>query len=88
MDFKFESLPDRKLINGSAYLMDFGAMSSQEDAAIAEGKLLSAFGKPTSNGKSYENSLEYIIHATAENGESVILSVYSVGVIHIGAHQR
>lgn len=85
MDFTFESLQDENLMNGSSYFMDFGEMFSQEDAAIAEGKLLSAFGRPEFTSENYENSFNYIIRATAQNGESVILTVYSVGVVHIGA---
>ena len=68
--------------------MDFGEMNSQEDAAIAEGKLLSAFGQPEFTSENYENSFNYTIRATAENGESVILTVYGVGVVHIGAEQQ
>ena len=47
MKYTFESLQDENLMDGSSYFMDFGEMESQEDAAIAEGKLLSAFGQPT-----------------------------------------
>lgn len=68
--------------------MDFGEMHSQKDAAIAEGKLLSAFGQPEYMSENYENSFNYIIRATADNGESVILTVYGMGVVHIGAEQQ
>ena len=85
MKFTFESLQDESLMDGSSYFMDFGEMNSQIDAAIAEGKLLSAFGQPEFVSDNYENSFNYIIRATAENGESVILTVYSTGVVHIGA---
>ena len=88
MKFKFESLQDDSLIDGSSYFMDFGEMNSQEEAAIAEGKLLSAFGQPALTSENYENSFNYIIRATADNGESVILSVYGMGVVHIGAYRQ
>ncbi len=88
MKFNFESLQDSNLIGGSSYFMDFGEMNSQEDAAIAEGKLLSAFGQPEFTSEDYENSFNYIIRATADNGESVILTVYGMGVVHIGADQQ
>ncbi len=88
MEFSFESLQDENLIGGSSYLMDFGEMNSQEDAAIAEGKLLSAFGRPEFTSENYENSFNYIISATADNGESVILTVYGMGVVHIGADRE
>lgn len=88
MNFKFESLQDNDLIVGSSYFMDFGEMNSQEDAAIAEGKLLSAFGQPEFASENYENSFNYIIRATADNGESVILTVYGMGVVHIGADRQ
>ena len=87
MKFKFESLQDDSLIGGS-YFMDFGEMNAQEDAAIAEGKLLSAFGQPEYTSENYENSFNYIIRATADNGESVILTVYGMGVVHIGADRQ
>ena len=87
MKYTFESLQDENLMGGSSYLMDFGEMNSQEDAAIAEGKLLSAFGQPEYTSENYENSFNYIIRATADNGESVILTVYGMGVVHIGASQ-
>lgn len=88
MKFTFESLQDENLMGGSSYLMDFGEMASQEDAAIVEGKLLSAFGQPEYMSEDYENSFNYIIRATAEGGESVILTVYGTGVVHIGAEQQ
>jgi len=88
MKYTFESLQDENLMGGSSYFMDFGEMESQEDAAIAEGKLLSAFGKPEYTSENYENSFNYIIRATADNGESVILTVYGMGVVHIGAEQQ
>ena len=87
MKFSFESLDDLSLAGGSPYFMDFGTMDSTEDAAIAEGKLLSVFGEPTHRSENYENSFEYIIRATSEDGRSVILTVYHVGVVHIGADQ-
>ena len=87
MKFNFESL-DFSEYSGGSYLMDFGEMESQEDAAIAEGKLLSAFGQPEYTSENYENSFNYIIRATADNGESVILTVYGMGVVHIGAEQQ
>ena len=88
MNFNFESLQDTDLLAGSSYFMDFGEMHSQEDAAIAEGKLLAAFGKPAHIGENYENSFNYVIQATANDGKAVILSVYGMGVIHIGAAQQ
>ena len=88
MKFKFESLQDPDLMDGSSYFMDFGKMDSQEDAAIAEGKLLSAFGQPALTSENYENSFNYIIRATADNGESLILTVYGMGVVHIGSARQ
>ena len=88
MKFTFQSLQDDNLIGGSSYFMDFGEMNSQEDAAIAEGKLLSAFGDPEFTSENYENSFNYIIRATAEEGDSVILTVYGMGVVHIGADRQ
>lgn len=87
MKFKFESLQDYSFLGGS-YFMDFGEMNTQEDAAIAEGKLLSAFGQPMFASENYENSFNYIIRATADNGESVILNIYGMGVVHIGADRQ
>ncbi|MBO5305530.1 MAG: hypothetical protein J6B12_02085, partial [Clostridia bacterium] len=88
MKFTFEALQDDELIGGSSYFMDFGNMESQEDAVLAEGRLLSAFGEPVYSSENYENSFIYVIRATAESGESVILSVYGMGVVHIGAIQQ
>ena len=88
MKFNFESLQDTNLIGGSSYFMDFGEVNSQEEAAIAEGKLLSAFGQPARTSENYEDSFNYIIRATADTGESVILTVYGMGVVHIGAAQQ
>lgn len=88
MKFTFESLQDASLIGGSSYFMDFGEMESQEDAAIAEGRLLSAFGQPEFTSEDYENSFNYIIRATSEDGESVLLTVYGRGVVHIGADRQ
>ena len=88
MKFTFEALKDDDLIGGSSYFMDFGIMETQEDAAIAEGKLLSAFGDPMFTSENAENSFNYVIRATADNGGSVILTVYGMGVIHIGADQQ
>ena len=87
MNFTFESLQDENLVGESSYFMDFGEMNSQKDAAIAEGKLLSAFGEPEFTSENYENSFNYIIRATAEGGKSVILTVYGMGVVHIGSGQ-
>ena len=88
MMFTFEALKDDDLIGGSSYFMDFGIMETQEDAAITEGKLLSAFGDPMFTSENAENSFNYVIRATADNGGSVILTVYGMGVIHIGADQQ
>ena len=88
MKYTFESLQDEKLMSTSSYLMDFGEVKSQEDAAIAEGRLLSAFGQPKYTSENYENSFNYIIRATADNGESVILTVYGMGVVHIGSEEQ
>lgn len=84
MSFKFESL-DISEFPGGSYLMDFGKMESQEDAAIAEGKLLTVFGSPADVSENYENSFNYVIRATADDGRTVILNVYGMGVVHIGA---
>ena len=88
MNFEFESLQDSNLIGGSSYFMNFGEMNSEEDAAIVEGKLLSAFGKPEYTTEDYENSFNYIIRATADNGKSVIFTVYGRGEIHIGSDRK
>lgn len=88
MKFTFEALQDSRLMDGSAYFMTFGAMNSQQDAAIVEGKLLTAFGKPLFVRDSYEDSFEYIIRATSEDGDSVILTVYGMGMVHIGAQRQ
>ena len=88
MEFKFESLQDTDLIGGNSYFMDFGEMNSQEDAAIAEGKLLSVFGQPAFASENYENSFNYVIRATADTGESVIFTVYGMGVVHIGSDRQ
>ena len=87
MKYTFESLQDENLMGCSSYFMDFGEMESQEDAAIAEGKLLSAFGQPEYTSENYENSFSYFIRATANDGRSVMLEVYGMGVVHIGASQ-
>ena len=81
MKYTFESLQDENLMGGSSYFMDFGEMESQEDAAIAEGKLLSAFGQPEYTSENYENSFSYFIRATANDGRSVMLEVYGMGEI-------
>lgn len=88
MKFTFEALQDDRLIGGSSYFMDFGVMETQEDAAIAEGKLRSAFGDPAFASENAENSFNYIVRATADNGDCVVLSVYGMGVIHIGAARQ
>jgi hypothetical protein len=85
MNFKFESLKDLNLINGTSYFMDFGEAYSAEYAAIVEGKLLSAFGEPARKSENYEGSFDYVIRATADDGNSVILAVYGMGDVHIGA---
>lgn len=84
MKFTFEPLQGETAL-GSSYFMDFGEMNAQEDAAIAEGKLISAFGQPAYTSESYEGSFNYVIRATADTGDSVILTVYGMGVVHIGA---
>lgn len=88
MGFKFEALQDLDLIGGTSYLMDFGIVKTQEDAAIAEGKLLSAFGEPEYTSENYENTFNYVIQATSSDGRSVVLSVYGMGVVHIGSAQK
>lgn len=88
MQFEFESIYDTELIIGSYYFMDFTRVFSLEASAIAEGKLLSAFGQPEYTSENFEDSFNYIIRATADSGESVILTVYNVGVVHIGAIRR
>ncbi|MDD5923314.1 MAG: hypothetical protein PUC88_00805 [Clostridia bacterium] len=84
MKFEFEAINDLHAVY-SSYIMDFGTQESQEDAAITEGKLLTAFGKPIHTSENYENSFEYVIKATSSDGQTVLLSVYGMGVVHIGA---
>ncbi len=87
MKFKFESLDSLEYFHGS-YLMDFSENESQRESAIDEGKLLTVFGSPALVSENYENSFNYFIRVTAEDGRSVILNVYNVGVVHIGATDK
>ena len=84
MNFKFEVVDGKEYLEGS-YLMDFGKMESQEDAVIVEGKLLATFGDPADMSENYENSFNYFIRTIADDGQSAILNVYGMGVVHIGA---
>ncbi len=90
MKFVFESVDYSDEYTGS-YLMDFGDMESEdaaEAAAIVEGKLLTVFGTPPEVSDNYENSFNYYIRATAEDGRAAKLNVYNQGVIHIGAAEE
>ena len=87
MDFTFESL-DFSEYPGGSYLMDFGEMGSQEDAALVEGKLLTVFGAPAETSNNYENSFNYVIRATSNDGRTAVLNVYGMGVVHIGADEK
>lgn len=88
LSFTFETLSDSSVLNGSSYFMNFGSMEAQKDAVITEGKLLSVFGEPAYKSENYENSFSYIIRAVSDDGRSVILNVYGVGAVHIGALQQ
>lgn len=87
MNLKFESLQDISLMPGG-YFMDFDGIIAQRDTALIEGKLITAFGIAPWQSENYENSFNYIIKATADDGKSVIFSVYNMGVIHIGCDQQ
>ncbi len=87
VEFKFESLKDLDCIVGTSYLMDFGEIRNQEDAAIIEGKLLTVFGAPAAVSENYDNSFNYIIRATSDDKRTAILTVYGMGVVHIGSSQ-
>ena len=84
MKFTFEKVNDRSLIASTHYLMDFGDIYSGEDNAIIEGKLLTVFGEPLTLSDDEENGYEYVIKATAENGETTYISVYHAAGAHIG----
>ena len=84
MNFKFDILSESDYMGGS-YLMDFGKMETQEDAALVEGKLRAVFGVPEDLSENSENSFNYFVRVTADDGRSVMLNVYNMGVIHIGA---
>ncbi|MBE6598847.1 MAG: hypothetical protein E7638_05345 [Ruminococcaceae bacterium] len=86
MKFTFESV-DSSQYTGGSYLMDFEGTIEAADAAIVEGKLLTVFGTPAAMSEDYENSFNYYIRATAEDGRSVVLNVYGIGAIHIGAEK-
>ncbi|MBQ8496024.1 MAG: hypothetical protein IJ489_01020 [Clostridia bacterium] len=90
MNFKFESLQDNSLIQGSSYFMDFGnqEVMTTEETAILEGKLRAVFGEPWYQSENSENSISYIIKATDADKKSVILEVYNVGMFHIGAPEQ
>ena len=88
MGFSFETMDSLDYRGGMHYIMDFGTMITQADAAIVEGKLLAAFGDPVAISKNYEDSFNYVIRVTAEDGRSVMLNVYGMGIVHIGAHQE
>ena len=87
MKFEFESLQDISMMP-SGYFMDFDGIIAQKDTAIIEGKMLTVFGSPIWQSDNYENSFNYIIKATSEDGRSVIFSVYNMGAIHIGSNQQ
>ncbi len=84
MAFTFEALQDIDLMQGS-YFMDFDLDSNEVQTALTEGKLRAVFGEPVYESENYENSLNYIVKATAADGTTRILTVYNMGVIHIGA---
>ena len=84
MQFTFESLKNAELAQGSFYMMDFGEVESTEQAALVEAKLLTVFGEPVYKSQNMENSFEYVIQAMSDTGRSVILTVYNVGIVHIG----
>ena len=90
MNFKFESLQDNSLIQGSSFFMEFGNadVMTMEETAILEGKLRTVFGEPWYQSENAENSISYIIKATDIDGKSVILEVYNSGMIHIGSSQK
>lgn len=88
MSFEFEALHDENLMWGSSLFMDFKGVSSTKDAILIEGKLLTLFGEPVRKSENSENSFDYIIRATESGGQSVILIVYSTGLVSIGSTQQ
>lgn len=88
MKFNFEVMDDPAAYTGGSFLMNFEEMATQESAALIEGKLLTVFGEPADRSDNYENSFNYYISATAEDGRSTMLNVYGMGVVHIGATHR
>lgn len=84
MQFTFESLNNAEPAQGSSYMMDFGEANSTKQAALVEARLLTVFGEPVYTSQNMENSFEYVIKAMSDTGRSVILTVYNVGIVHIG----
>ena len=87
MKFSFETLSKSEYKSGS-HLIDFSEMESEQSAALAEGRLLCVFGAPAEVSENYENSFNYYIRATAEDGRAVVLNVYGAGIVSIGADSQ
>ncbi|MBQ7669182.1 MAG: hypothetical protein IJS45_00505 [Clostridia bacterium] len=89
LQFNFESSDNLELLGGTHGLMPFSGAGTTKDAAIAEGKLLSAFGDPVLSSEDAENSFNYIIIASTDDGRNCVLTVYGIGgTIHIGAKDQ
>ena len=89
-EIRIETVTDRSLLAGSSYFMNFGdkEVMTTEETAIWEGKLRAAFGEPSFESENYENSISYILKVTESNGQTVILEIYNVGMLHIGTSEK
>lgn len=81
--YSFEAV-DSSEYGGGSFLTDFSDAPTEEEAALIEGKLLTLFGAPCETSENYEDSFNYYIRVTSDDGRSVVLNVYNVGVVHIG----
>lgn len=68
-------------LDGSSYICNIYEFDEDynKNMALFPGQLKTLFGKPSYISKQYDNLLQYVIDATDESGNTLLLSVYSAG---------
>ncbi|WP_130861192.1 hypothetical protein [Bacilliculturomica massiliensis] len=80
--FTFEALSqeefskDAGVLDGTSHILGLADDFTGEGAALIQGQLLTRFGEPLYLTKDLENAYEYIVEATDDKGNQLILSVY------------
>lgn len=81
--YTFRAIDDQNLMSGTSLLINVDVVEFngnreeyRKDSVEFRGKLLALFGKPVHSSSLSDEAFDYVLEATNERGESLILTAY------------